>query len=260
MIRLLFFMLLFNQSSYAENNNLLSIKNLTLLLNHPDRFITDHIRDADRKPAQIMAFSGVAKDQVILDLYAGGGWYSELFSLAVGAQGKVYAHNDPLTWRFGQKEFLKRSANQRLKNVVHLKPVDLSAIDLPSASVDIAFMAINYHDLFYTHRFKNGVRENMRENVVDYHKAMRHIKKLLKKDGVLIIIDHSAHAGSGYAAANDLHRIDANIVKYQIGQVGFHLLEEAFYLRNPNDDLNSLVFDPTIRGKTDRFILKFAKK
>lgn len=262
MIRLLFFHVLFisNFCCAENNNNPLSLKYLTQLLNHPNRLSTDHLRDDNRKPDLIMAFSQVTEGQNVLDLYAGGGWYTELFSLAVGKKGAVYAHNDPLTWRFGQKEMSKRTANHRLDNVIRLDKIDLSEINLPTASIDVAFMAINYHDLFFTHRIRNGKHETMRDTVVDHRSALKNIKRMLKKDGIVIIIDHSAHAGSGYSAANDLHRIDANIVKYQLDQAGFELLEEAFYLRNTNDDLNTLVFDPEIRGKTDRFIFKFGKK
>ena len=78
--------------------------------------------------------------------------------------------------------------------------------------------------------------------------ALAVIKKALKDDGVFVIIDHSAKLGSGYQAANTLHRIDPNIVKFQLEEAGFELIEEANYLRNPNDDLTTNVFAPGTRG------------
>jgi predicted methyltransferase len=81
----------------------------------------------------------------------------------------------------------------------------------------------------------------------------------MKDDGVLVIIDHAAPAGSGYAPANDTHRIDPNIVLYQMEQAGFRLVEEAFYLRNANDDYSQNVFSQGLRGATDRFVFKFKK-
>jgi predicted methyltransferase len=120
-------------------------------------------------------------------------------------------------------------------------------------------MGINYHDLFFTSRVRDGVIEVMREQPVDYRSTLKTLRSKLKENGVLIITDHIAKLGSGYDAANQLHRIDPNIVKFQLNESGFDLLEEAFYLRNPNDDLNSLVFAPHIRGKTSRFVYKFVK-
>ncbi|MCL1035835.1 hypothetical protein L2750_01505 [Shewanella submarina] len=232
---------------------------LKSILQHPARPDTDRLRDSDRKPLQVLKFTGVAEGQRVLDIYAGGGWYSELLSRSVGESGRVYAHNDSLTWRFGRKEMVERTLDNRLPNLIRFDQVEIKDIPLSPASLDIAFMAINYHDLFFTHRSRNGKYEVMREGIVDPIQAFLHIRDLLKPDGVLIVIDHAARPGSGYQAANDLHRIDPNIVKYQLDKVGFTLLEEAFYLRNPKDDLDALVFDEEIRGKTDRFIYKFGR-
>lgn len=244
-----------NAQAYAP----VSLGALKSLLEHPKRLAQDKVNDEKRKPAQVMRFSGVAKGHAVLDIYAGGGWYSELFARAVGKQGHVYAHNDSLTWRFGKKEMMHRTSKQDLSNITRFDEVLISQIPLEAQSIDIAFMAINYHDLFFTHRIRNGIQQQMRDGIVDYQQAFSHVKKLLKPDGVLIIIDHDARPGSGYQAANDLHRIDANIVKYQLRTLGFSLLEEAFYLKNSNDDLDKSVFAKGIRWNTSRFILKFGK-
>jgi len=254
------FLSVFSCSIYPSENIPLSEQQLNNLLNTKDRYPEDSIRDSDRLPSKIMLFSGVAKNHVILDLYAGGGWYTELFSKAVGEIGKVYTHNDSLTWRFGGKELSKRTKENRLANVIRLDNIDLEDIDIPSNNIDIAFMGINYHDLFFTHRTRNGQVEQMRNEIVDYKQALLTIHSSLKKNGVLIITDHVARPGSGYRAANDLHRIDPSIVKFHLSEAGFELVEEAFYLRNPKDDLDALVFDPKVRGKTDRFIYKFKKR
>ena len=253
---LLFVLVYFCSAVHAEP---LTENQLSELLMHSDRFIGDKLRDSDRRPEKIMKFSGVEEGDVVLDLYAGGGWYTELYARAVGSKGLVYAQNDLLTWRFGQKEMEQRTSGKRLVNVIRLDKAAIADIDIKEKSVDIAFMAINYHDLFFTHRYRNDQKEIMRDKIVDYKESFEHVKKLLKDNGVLIVIDHVALPGSGYDAANTLHRIDPNIVKHQLEELGFTLLEEAFYLRNPRDDLKTLVFDEKIRGQTDRFILKFGK-
>lgn len=227
------------------------------VVNAIHRTSEDKDKDPGRMPTRVMAFAGVSLGHHVLDLYAGGGWYTELFSGAVGVEGRVYAQNDKLTWRFGGKELTERTKNNRLSNVIRIDPVEIKDIVIPQNSVDIAFMAINYHDLFFTHRTREGKVQILRDQVVDYKSAFINVKNILKEEGVLIVIDHIAKSGSGYRAANDLHRIDPNIVKHQLNSVGFTLLEEAFYLRNSNDSLGRLVFDPEIRGKTDRFIYKF---
>ncbi|MES2135847.1 MAG: hypothetical protein V4502_02140, partial [Pseudomonadota bacterium] len=56
-----------------------------------------------------------------------------------------------------------------------------------------------------------------------------------------------------------LHRIDPNTVKADFKRAGFVLVGSSDILRNPADGHSLLVFDPKIRGKTDRFIFKFKK-
>ena len=51
----------------------------------------------------------------------------------------------------------------------------------------------------------------------------------------------------------------ANQDRFQLEDAGFKLVEEAYYIRDTTDDHSKLVFDPTLRGKTDRFIYKFMK-
>lgn len=219
----------------------------------------DKQRDEARKPAQVLSFTGIGQGHVVLDFFAGGGWYTELLSKAVGETGKVYMQNDRVYWQFAQKDIIKRTQDNRLPNVVRLDKVALSEMPIPDNSVDIIFAALGYHDMYFTDTVRDGKVVTFRDDVVDYMPVLSTFKRILKEDGVVVIIDHSAKAGSGYNAANTLHRIDPNIIKHQFETAGFTLTEEAFYLRNPEDDLQKSVFAADIRGKTDRFIFKFGK-
>ena len=253
-------LLLFTSVLQAAQYSKLSEQKLSAILSEPTRPAADKSRDEDRKPVSIMSFSGVSTGDHVLDLAAGGGWYSELFSRAVGPAGKVYMQNDEVIWRFSENPVAERTKNKRLANVVRLDNVAIANMQVPPASINIAFTALNYHDMFFTEMTQDGKKVQLRDSIVDYKKALAAIKTALKDDGVFIIIDHSAQLGSGYDAANSVHRIDPNIVKFQLEEAGFKLAEEAYYLRNPADDLSKSVFDPSIRGNTDRFVYKFVKQ
>src|SRR5215831_16202279 len=55
----------------------------------------DRDRDADRKPAQLMSFLGVAKGMTTMDVIGMEGYLTEVLSVAVGPSGKVYLQNGP---------------------------------------------------------------------------------------------------------------------------------------------------------------------
>src|SRR5882724_3395561 len=51
----------------------------------------DKARDVNRKPAETLAFTGVKPGMQIAELLPGGGYFTRLFSKAVGSRGHVYA-------------------------------------------------------------------------------------------------------------------------------------------------------------------------
>jgi predicted methyltransferase len=73
--------------------------------------------------------------------------------------------------------------------------------------------------------------------------------KALKPGGVFIVLDHTAEKGSGFRDTSTLHRVDPEAVKKEVEAAGFKFEGQSEILRNPNE----------IKGKTDKFILKFRK-
>jgi predicted methyltransferase len=85
------------------------------------------------------------------------------------------------------------------------------------------------------------------------------IYKGIKPGGTLGIVDHQAVSGSPAETGNTLHRIDSAIVIAELESVGFVLDGESNVLANPEDDHTKGVFDAEIRGRTDRYVLRFRK-
>jgi predicted methyltransferase len=82
----------------------------------------------------------------------------------------------------------------------------------------------------------------------------------MKPGAVIGVIDHVANPNEDTRATVDkLHRIDPNVVKADFERAGFKLVGTSDILRNPADDHSLLVFDPKVKGKTDRVIFKFQK-
>ena len=213
----------------------------------PGRPAEDTARDAERKPAEMLAFAGVKPGMTVVDLLPGGGYFTRLFAGAVGPTGKVYA--------WGPDEMLARSpqALDKVKTIAaepghaNVMPVHTAfAAFRLDAPADIVWTSQNYHD-FYNMPNADPVGFN------------RLVFQALKPGGAYVILDHSAPAGSGTANTKDLHRIDPAAVRRDVEAAGFRFEGESKVLANPADTRAVKVFDPAIRGHTDQFVLKFRK-
>jgi predicted methyltransferase len=217
-------------------------------VNAPDRPAADKQLDASRHPEQILAFFGVAPGMKVADLWAGGGYTTELLARVVGPNGKVYSQNGPFPPAFkkGEEAWKARLKEPGMSNVVELsrpfdKPDDI--LPVPSESLDAVIIDMNYHDLVgrgYDRAKINGA-----------------VFRALKPGGVYGVIDNSAAPGSGARDAGTLHRIDEAFETDEIKQAGFRLVAVSAVLRNPKDDRTWFVMKH--RGEQDRFVLKFVK-
>lgn len=217
-----------------------------------ERPATDKERDSLRKPADVLKLAGVAPGMTVLDINAAGGYYSELLSRVVGAEGKVYAHNGPVYWAFMKNTVPARYADGRLGNVEHIHN-GMETFNLPGNSVDAALSVLAYHDYYFTHEARPG------GGYEDVSKVLDSLFQVIKPGGHVVIVDHVGPEGSGPEDFDKLHRIDPTVVREQMEAAGFTFAGEADALSNPEDDHAGSPFAPEIRGKTDRFVYLFRK-
>jgi len=207
---------------------------------------TDTKRDVNRKPAEVVAFSGVKPGDKVFELLPGGGYFTRLFSKSVGAGGHVYAVSPTVNPETGAAvPPFALLADPAYGNVSQV-PLTLAGLKSPEP-VDVIFTAQNYHD-FHLARFK-----------LDVPAFDKQLFAALKPGGLLVIEDHAAEAGSGLRDPDKLHRIEEAVVKQEVESAGFVLVAESDVLHNPADPHTVIVFDPAIRGHTDQFLLKFRK-
>jgi predicted methyltransferase len=220
---------------------------ITAAINSPERPASDKALDAGRRPDQILAFYGIRPGMKVADIFAGGGYMTELYARIVGPKGTVYSQNGPFPDQFKKIEdqWNERLKEPALKNVVKVsKPFDApDLLPVPPDSLDAVIIHLNYHDLV-------GFKLN-RENV------NAAVFKALKPGGIYGIVDHSAAPGTGETQTATLHRIDEDFLIKDVEKAGFRLYGASSALRHPEDDRTWLVFKH--RGETDRFMLKFVK-
>ncbi len=209
----------------------------------------DILRDAKSKGPEIVNLVGVKANMKILDVFGGGGYYSEIISEAVGQGGKVYLHNNQAYMPYVEKELTARLSGERLENVIRWDK-EADNLSLQKQSFDAIFFVLGYHDMYHTAEGWSINKDNF----------LKQLDESLKVGGKLLIVDHSAIAGSGTKHSQKLHRIDVDYVKKELASKGFKLVKESNILANPNDDRMGSPFSKEMRRKTERFVLLFEKK
>jgi predicted methyltransferase len=221
--------------------------NIVAAVSDSRRPAEDTARDAARHPAETLAFAQVRPGDKVGEIFPGGGYFTRLFAVAVGDTGRVYPTIRP-DGVAGQYETPILAVAAQYSNATMARtPYD--ALSYPEP-LDLVFTAQNYHDM----------------PIADYHLGDRNAMNrtafaALKPGGIYVIIDHAAIDGSSIQTdgGSAIHRIDQATVRREVEAAGFVFDGQAEFLRNPADPRTASVFDPSIRGHTDQFIMRFRK-
>lgn len=215
-----------------------------------ERSEADAERDQRSKPGEVLGFFGIKPGMRVADLFTGGGYYSEVLAIAVGPEGHVTAHNNGGYANFAGDAPANRFRGRGLDNLEYMV-TEADDLQLPG-ELDAIIMVMSFHDTYWIDPEGNWT-------TIDNEKFNSQLFAALRSGGVLGIVDHAATAGSGTEAVASLHRIDKAFVVAELEAVGLRLDAEGDMLANAEDDYSKLVFDPAVRGKTDRFVLRFVK-
>lgn len=219
-------------------------------LTHPDRPAADRELDPMRRPDAVTAFFGIEPGMRVLDLFSGGGYYSEYLGHLVGPEGSVVAHNNAAYRQFAAEELARRYADGRLPRVERIVQ-EGPALALPEAGFDAVVMVLAYHDLYYV--------QEPAWPAIEVEPFLAIVYRALEPGGILGIVDHAAEPGQGVSVAQSLHRIGRERVIRDLTEAGFVLEAESEVLANPADARDRPVFAEAVRGHTDRFVLRFRK-
>jgi predicted methyltransferase len=218
----------------------------------PDRFAGDADEDAWRHPQAVLEFMGIEPGMNVIDFFAGSGYYSELLSRSVGPAGSVIVYNNPAYAEFAGEKLAKRFGNNRLSNA-KVVTVPTNELKLEPSSLDGVLFVMSYHDLYWTPK-------DAKAPLGDPAQVTTNLFQAVKPGGVVVIVDHAAKPGSDtLQVVAALHRIDSEAVKRDFAKAGFVFDGESNALEHLDDNRTKLVFDESVRHKTDQFILHFSK-
>jgi predicted methyltransferase len=206
--------------------------------------------DEGRKPAEVLSFLGLQSGMQAIDMFGGNRYWAEIMAPAVGPKGHVTVWEPAQFYDKDSQE--KFAAFQDKAGNTHMIVTPFEALALEPNSYDFMMINLNYHD-FYWESAKYGVKH------MDPDALLKTVYASMKPGGIVGVIDHVGNPGDTRETVEKFHRIDPAVVKADFERGGFKLEAESDILRNPADNHSLLVFNPEIRGKTDRFVYKFVK-
>ncbi len=219
---------------------------ITAAVTDTSRLAEARVRDALRKPAEVIAFSGIQPGHTVVEIQPAGGYYTALLSRVVGPQGRVIAIDSERVF-----EYMPR-LREEFSNFITKDPrvnVEYSAQRLDELSlppdVDQVWMIDFYHDTVWTEVDRAAMNKSFFEH--------------LKPGGVYLVIDHRGPTGADDSIAKELHRIDADGLRAEVEAAGFVLQSTSNVLAHPDDPHTDSIFDEARRGRTDQFVFKFVK-
>jgi predicted methyltransferase len=200
----------------------------------------DKERDGARRPMQVMLLSGIQEGWTVVDVSAGGGWYTRVISAAVGPKGKVISQIGARALQNNNGQ-AQRDMAALLGNV---EPIFENMSDIPAGTADAALTALNFHDA-YNFRGEEGAQAFLKD-----------MFNVLKSGGIGVIIDHEGTMEMDNA---NLHRIPVEIARAQIQKAGFQIVRESDLLHTNADDHSMSSNDPALGRNTDRILFVVRK-
>lgn len=148
-------------------------------------------RDSYRHPAETLAFFGLTPDMTVVEIWPGGGWYTEILAPITREQGILYAAGFSMTadrtpdWKKGVQKELMEKWEKQPEVYDHVVVTELAVPErttiAPPGTVDMVLTFRNVHN------WLKG----------DYEQDMFHvIARALKPGGVLGLIEHRAKPGT----------------------------------------------------------------
>jgi predicted methyltransferase len=234
---------------------------------NPQRSETNRARDVYRHPVETLAFFGVKPTDTVVEIWPGGGWYTEILAPYLADKGKLIAA--PPAGRASEGLAKRLDANPALFGKVERAnfPSVLGGTGVAPNTADVVLTFRNVHN------WKMGY---MHSEKTDYSEAaFREIFEMLKPGGVLGIEDHRLPPSADTEREKSSGYMKVSTVRALAEKAGFKFEGSSEVNANPKDTADwpegVWTLPPTFAlkdkdrekyaaiGESDRMTLRFVK-
>jgi len=225
-------------------------------------------RDGYRHPKETLDFFGIKQDMKVLEVLSGRGWYTEVLAPILKDNGQLTVTS------FGDKhpsEYL-RGIHKDFEKFLDSNPDVYSNVN---------------RVIFKDGEYLKGVADNSQDMVVTFRnthnwirfggieEAYRSFYRVLKKGGVLGVVQHRANEGSDAKESAQKGYVPESYLIKLVESMGFELVDKSEVNANPKDTKDHpegvWTLPPSYRlkdvdkdkytaiGESDRMTLRFVK-
>lgn len=212
-------------------------------------------RDIYRHPRETLLFFGLKPDMSVLEIWPGGGWYSEILAPVLRDKGKLYLAGNAIenpklpAWQREAREkqeaaYAKRPALFGKPVFTSLGPPEYLAI-APAGSMDMVLTFRNVHN------WSAQSSSTQRADAL----VFKAFYEALKPGGILGVVEHRAHPGTPFEQQIKSGYMTEAYVIELAEKAGFKLAAKSEINANPKDTKDHpngvWTLPPMSRGRLD---------
>lgn len=234
----------------------------------PSRTPANVARDPYRHPVDTLNFFGVKPSDTVVEIWPGGGWYTEILAPLTHSRGTYYAAVGPDFPNAGRAVEALKAKDPALYGHAKLAafPAQAGQPRVPDGSADVVLTFRNVHN--WRMGYKRGDQDYSPE-------AFAQMFAMLKKGGTLGIEDHRLPESASAEREKSSGYIKVSTVRRLAEQAGFKFVGQSEINANPRDTADwpdgVWTLPPTYTlkdvdrakyaaiGESDRMTLKFRK-
>ena len=207
----------------------------------------DRARDANRMPAEVLAFFGMRDDMRVIEVLPAGGWYTKILGPVLKENGKLYVTHPPGFYADAFQNVADLPGLEEVEEIGWGADSDGGGLFGPSGRwdvepVDLVLTFRNYHN------FSPADRMTVNDSTFD----------ALKPGGYYGIVDHTRRHMEPGTRENG-RRVDPVLTIKEVELAGFDFVDFSELLARPTDELKLEVGNPEVSGQTDRYTMLFRK-